>query len=124
MTLTAAVPGMVRSLSDRQSKLLAGTLAVLLTFVVGWLDYVSGPGVSMSAYYLLPIALAAWFVDFPFALAAALLGITCWIVANIYNGDPTFTKTPIVVWNGTVQLVSDLIVLFAVTRLRELRANL
>lgn len=124
MTLTAAVPLTLRKLPDRQSKLLAGILTVLLTCVVGWLDYLSGPGVSMSAYYLLPIALAAWYIGFRVALAAALLGIGCWIVANVANGDPSFAKVPIVVWNGTVQLVSDLIVLFAVTRLRELHANL
>ncbi|HLY07011.1 MAG TPA: sensor histidine kinase [Rhizomicrobium sp.] len=124
MELTAAVPVAVRNLSHRQSKLLAGILALLLTFVVGWLDYVSGPGVSMSAYYLLPIALAGWYVGLRFAIAAAVLGIGCWIAANVFNGDPTFSKVPIVVWNGTVQLVSDLIVLFAVTRLRELQTSL
>lgn len=113
-----------RTLSDRRSKVLAGLLAVLLIFVVGWLDYLSGPGVSMSAYYLLPIALAAWYVGPRFALGTALLGITCWVAANVTNGDPTFSRLPIVAWNGTVQLVSDLIVLFAVVRLHELQANL
>ena len=124
MTLTAAVPVKLRNLSDGRSRFLAGILTILLTFVVGWLDYVSGPGVSMSAYYLLPIALAGWYIGFRFALAAVVLGIGCWITANVINGDPTFSKVPIVVWNGTVQLVSDLIVLFAVTRLRELQTNL
>lgn len=92
--------------------------------MVGWLDYASGPGVSMSAYYLLPIALAAWYVGSRFALGAVVLGIACWIVANVYNGDPTFGKPPVIAWNGTVQLVSDFIVLFAVTRLRELHTSL
>ena len=124
MKLAAAIPVTDLNLSDRQSKLLAGILTVLLTFVVGWLDYFSGPGVSMSAYYLLPVALAAWYVGLRFALVAVVLGIGCWIAANVYNHDPTFTRVPVVAWNATVQIVSDLIVLFAVTRLRELRASL
>jgi len=115
---------MLQKLSDQQRKLFVGTLTVLLTFVVGWLDYLSGPGVSMSAYYLLPITLAAWYVGMPFALAATVLGIGCWLAANVFDGDPTFTKVPVVAWNTTVQLISGLIVLFVVTRLRELRDNL
>jgi signal transduction histidine kinase len=111
-------------LSDKQSKLFVGTLTVLLTLLVGWLDYVSGPGISMAAYYLLPITLAAWYVGMPFALAATMLGIGCWLAANVYDGDPNFTKVPVVAWNTTVQLISGLIVLFVVTRLRELQSNL
>src|SRR5436309_1915859 len=91
MKLAPAIPVTNPNLSDRQSKLVAGIVTALLTFVVGWLDYFSGPGVSMSAYYLLPVALAAWYVGLRFALVAVVLGIGCWIVANVYNHDPTFT---------------------------------
>jgi len=97
---------------------------VLLTLIVGYIDYVTGPGISMSAYYLLPLALAAWYVGWRFSTAIVVLGVVVWIAANISNGDPNFHNFPVLAWNATVQVVSDAIVVFVVTRLRELNVSL
>jgi signal transduction histidine kinase len=107
-----------------QSKKVVAVFAVLLTFLVGYLDYESGPSVSMSAYYLLPLALATWYVGSRFAIAMIILGIGNWIPANLFNGDPNFVRPLIVVWNATVQLISDVIVVSTVARLRDLHAGL
>ncbi|HEY3638345.1 MAG TPA: sensor histidine kinase [Rhizomicrobium sp.] len=98
--------------------------SVLLTVLVGYVDYQTGPGISMSAYYLLPLALASWYVGWRFSIAIVILGISVWIPANIWNGDPSFRNFPVVAWNATVQLISDAIVVFVVTRLRELNVSL
>lgn len=102
----------------------AGVLALLLTLLVGYVDYASGPNVSMAGYYLLPLALAAWSVGRGFAAVVVALGIAIWILANVYNGDPNFLRAAVVAWNATVQLVSDAIVIFFVTRLREMQSGL
>jgi signal transduction histidine kinase len=111
-------------LSPSQSKSVIAVLAVLLTFLVGYLDFATGPGISMSAYYLLPLALAAWYVGPRFAVAIMVLGIAVWIPANVYNGDPDLGPPAVIAWNATVQLVSDVIVVFTVTKLRALQAGL
>jgi signal transduction histidine kinase len=107
-----------------RSKVVLAVLAVLLTFLVGYLDYATGPGISMSAYYLLPPALAAWYVGPSFAVVIMVLGIAIWIPANVYNGDPDLGPPVVIAWNATVQLVSDVIVVFTVTKLRALQAGL
>ncbi|MGH6877936.1 MAG: sensor histidine kinase [Rhizomicrobium sp.] len=108
----------------REPRAVVAVCAVLLTFLVAYLDYESGPGISMSAYYLLPLALAAWYVGWRFAVAIVVVGIAVWILANVFDGDPNFRRPPVVAWNATVQIVSDAIVVFTVTRLRELHASL
>ncbi|HTT82959.1 MAG TPA: sensor histidine kinase [Rhizomicrobium sp.] len=108
----------------RQPRAAVGVYSILLTLLVGYLDYETGPGISMSAYYLLPLALAAWYVGWRFSIAIVMLGIGVWIPANFWNGDPNFHNFPVLAWNATVQVFSDAIVVFVVTRLRELNASL
>ncbi|HEX4157674.1 MAG TPA: sensor histidine kinase [Rhizomicrobium sp.] len=108
----------------RQPRTAMAGYCVLLTLVVGYIDCATGPGISMSAYYLLPLALGAWYVGWRFSIAAVALGIMVWIAANISNGDPSFRNVPVLAWNATVQVFSDAIVVFVVTRLRELNASL
>src|SRR5580698_2519184 len=92
---------------SRQPQAAIAGYCVLLTILVGYIDYMTGPGISMSAYYLLPLALAAWYVGWRFSIAIVVLGITVWIAANISNGDPSFQNVPVLAWNATVQVVSD-----------------
>ena len=108
----------------RQPRFVIAGYCVLLTILVGYIDYETGPGISMSAYYLLPLALAAWYVGWRFSVAIVAIGIAVWIGANISNGDPTFHSAPVLAWNATVQVISDAIVVFVVTRLRELNVSL
>jgi signal transduction histidine kinase len=108
----------------RQPRIVIAGFCVLLTLTVGYIDFDTGPGISMSAYYLLPLAIGAWYVGWRFSSALILLGIIVWIAANISNGDPNFHSAPVLAWNATVQVVSDAIVVFVVTRLRELNASL
>lgn len=110
--------------SQKQTRIVAAVASIVLTLCVGLLDYSTGPGISMSAYYLVPLALAAWFVGPRFAVAIMALGIAVWIPANIYNGDPDMGPPAAIAWNATVQLVSDVIVVYTVTRLHELQAGL
>ncbi|HEX4080409.1 MAG TPA: sensor histidine kinase [Rhizomicrobium sp.] len=111
-------------LSARQSRAAIAVLAILLTLAVGCVDYASGTGISMSAYYLVPLALAAWYLGPRFAVALMALGMTVWVPANLYNGYPTLTGSAAVAWNGTVQLISDVIVVFTVARLHGLQTGL
>jgi signal transduction histidine kinase len=108
----------------RQPRVAMAGYCILLTLLVGYIDYETGPGISMSAYYLLPLALAAWYVGWRFSIAIVVLGIAVWIAANISNGDPNFHNVPVLAWNATVQVVSDAIVVFVVTRLRDLNVSL
>jgi signal transduction histidine kinase len=107
-----------------QARIVIAASSVVLTFLVGYLDFRSGPDVSMSAYYLLPLALAAWYVGPRFAIAIMFLGIAVWIPANLFNGDPDLGPPGALAWNATVQLISDVIVVFTITRLHELQTGL
>jgi signal transduction histidine kinase len=107
-----------------QSRAAVAALSVGLTLLVAYVDYTSGPGISMSAYYLLPLALATWYLGAVFAALLMVLSLFGWVVANALNGDPTFGTPVTVAWNGTVQLISDAIVVLILSRLRDLQESL
>lgn len=105
-------------------KAVVAVAAVLLTFLVAYVDYSTGPGISMSAYYILPVALAAWYLGPRFAVAIMALSIAVWIPANVFNGDPDLGPPVVIAWNATVQLFSEVIVVFVVAKLHTLQSGL
>jgi signal transduction histidine kinase len=111
-------------LFSRQSKSTIAAIAVALTAFTGVLDYLTGPHISVSAFYLLPLSLAAWYLGAPFAFFIAVASVAAWVMGNILNHDSDFTNIGLVSWNAVVQFVSYLVVVVVLTRLRALNRDL
>lgn len=88
------------------------------TLVVGYLDYVTGPNVLMTAFYVLTISLAAWAIGFLFASLLAALAVILWVAGNFVNGDATVSSLSLTVWNCSIELTLFMFVAFSVDRLR------
>jgi signal transduction histidine kinase len=52
------------------------------------------------------------------------VSLAVWITGNIANGDADFTSPGLVGWNGGVQLISFVVVVFTLARLRTLQSGL
>lgn len=92
---------------------LASAGAVLAVVVVGYLDYVIGPQLAFSVFYLLPVLLAGWYGMRGFGLLVSLLASLAWLIAEAYGGM-VFTNPLIPVWNlvirfGTLAIVAVLL---------------
>lgn len=108
-----------RKLILHQPRAMAAVESVVLTVFIGIFDYVTGQQISLSAFYLLPILIAAWFVGFRFGLFIAAMCVAVWVIGNVANGDDEFSTPFLICWNGGVQLVSDIVVVVAVTTIRN-----
>jgi signal transduction histidine kinase len=97
---------------------------VLVTLLLGYLDYITGPNVAMSAFYLLPIAVAAWWVGLPFSLLIALASVALWLSGNIADGDAGFITPGHIAWNSGVKLTEYFVVAIALNRLRTAQRQL
>jgi signal transduction histidine kinase len=102
----------------------AVTLSLLLTVFIGVFDYLTGTQISLSAFYLLPVSVAAWFVGLEFGLFVAIACVVVWVGGNVINGDDAFETPFLVLWNGSVQLASYLVVVIAVNSIRNLQRSL
>lgn len=83
-----------------RSRALALALTLALLAVVGYLDYATGPQMTFTLLYLLPISISAWFVGrrtgIIFCICAAVIGAVVELAAHE-------TTLAISLWNGGVR---------------------
>jgi diguanylate cyclase (GGDEF)-like protein len=99
-----------------QSLLLSiGSAMVIL---VGILSHIAGPQLSLTIFYMIPIALVTWFsqrwIGFIFSALTALT----WLIADITSGA-TYLQSDIPYWNGVARLGSFFILTFILSTLKN-----
>jgi diguanylate cyclase (GGDEF)-like protein len=81
----------------------------LLVFVhlsvigIGLIDYLTGAEIGLSIFYLLPVAVAAWYTDRRDGVWTALLSCMVWYLADELSGAH-YSNALIPVWNAFVRL--------------------
>jgi len=106
----------------RRPALYVGSL--LLLFLVGYVDYITGPEIGMSLFYFGPIMLCGWFFyrQRASAIVLPIMAAGIWLAAEIFGGAPA-AGTWIPYWNAFIRLGMFLIVSLMISRLREANAR-
>jgi signal transduction histidine kinase len=105
---------------SRSGLVLAG-LAVLVLIGIG--DYLTGFEILFSAFYLLEVGLATWFVGRGFGLIMSLLSVVIWIGGDLAAGAH-YSRPFVPIWNATILLVVYFIVVWLLSSLRLLNKEL
>ena len=92
--------------------------SIVLTFVLGYLDYLSGFELSFSLFYLLPVSITAWFVDRNSALVISAFGALAWAISNRLAGE-IYSHPGVIYWNTFVRLSFFMIVSLLLAYLRQ-----
>ena len=87
--------------------------------VIAYLDYVTGPSISMTLFYLAPVAIAGWTLGQRRAIAVALLAGVVSLIDVAYG-----TSTVSIVWNALSRTCLLAIAAFTVERIRRDRERL
>ncbi|MBI4412632.1 MAG: PAS domain S-box protein [Deltaproteobacteria bacterium] len=88
---------------NRKQIILVTLSTFLLALGVGWIDHASGPEISFSIFYLIPIAFAAWFAHRSIALVLALFCAIIWFTADKMSGQ-AYSHPAIAHWNAIMRL--------------------
>lgn len=99
-----------------------GFVVVLVLAGVGWLDYVTGPWVSLSLLYVTPVLVAGWWLGRGPALAAALTAGSAWFIADARMGVGGSAGD--LAWNSSSRLVMLLALSAMLVRIRQDRSRL
>jgi diguanylate cyclase (GGDEF)-like protein len=110
----AELAGRVFIDSWRGLLLTAGGLA--LVAVIGFLDYLTGPELSFAIFYLVPIALGAWWGGFPQGILLSMACALSWQMVEIAEGSNSLAI--IHLWNGTARFGIFVITSSLLSRLR------
>ncbi len=95
-----------------KKNLLLITLAIYLSiFLIGWLDFITGPDVGFSIFYLIPISAAAWFLGRIHAIFLSVLCALVWRHMDILGNHP-YSNVLISYWNALIRLFYFLITTF------------
>jgi len=89
---------------------------------IGVIDFLTGYAVSVSEFYLAPVALSAWYVSWRSSVWIALLSCVCWVFADLLAGLP-YGEPGVLVWNTLVQFGFLLLNGFLVVGLRSSLAH-
>lgn len=90
---------------------LALALALVLTFFIGILDYLTGRDFAVSALYLIPICWAAWVAGRNAGFLLAMASSLAWFIGDMESGF--IYKHPLTpYWNALMLLVLYLVVVF------------
>ncbi len=90
-------------LRDRSRGFLRALSAALIA-LVGLLDYITGYDLSLSLFYLAPVAIEAWYDTGVIAYLASSLSALAWLLANTFAADPGRLTPAVAAWNTAIRL--------------------
>lgn len=109
-----------------QSRFALGALSLLLIAIIGAVDFWTGPELSFSVFYLLPIGLVAWYLGGFHGYIFCILSITTWFLVDMASAQ-SYSNAAIPYWNAGVRLGFFIIIAFLLTKMRtslEIQATL
>lgn len=108
---------------EKRPQAFSATISVALVAVIGLIDYLAGYAIFFSAFYLLPVALATWFVGRNWGI---LISIACVVVsvAGDYAAGAHYPNVFVPVWNGAIALTVYFVVVKVLVSLRKLQGEL
>lgn len=118
---------MLNALSSRLAglpRLVLLLIGLALVAAIGGLDYVTGPRVALSIFYLLPVMLVDWGTEST-AYGAVVVVATCLVgPIEAVISDYHYNSLAAALWNGLVRLAVFGVVLYLMRQVRDLVARL
>jgi signal transduction histidine kinase len=112
----------MRWLDDRHPATVCAWAALLIGGI-GWLSYGTGPYISTSLFYLIPILLVAQVAGFRGGAAAAVLAVISWLAVDL-NGGGEFGHPFVPYWNAVMRLGTYLVAIGFFSAMCSLNAQL
>ncbi len=92
-----------RGFFEGRSKILVAVLGLAFIGVVCVLDYLTGPSLSLSLLYLMPIGLVTWNLGRRWGAVSVVVATIVGIVADVLSSPQTNHLDPVPYWNAIVR---------------------
>jgi diguanylate cyclase (GGDEF)-like protein len=103
---------------EHQSKLFYLSIGFTLIGIIGVTDFLTGYELSLSVFYVIPIAFITWFMSRRLGLVASFTSALVWLVADISAGHP-YSNPLIPYWNSLIRLIFFVIITWLLSSLRD-----
>jgi serine phosphatase RsbU (regulator of sigma subunit) len=78
-------------------------ISILMLFVIGLIDWITGSELSISIFYFIPISICAWFVHKYAGIVLSVLSIIIWFLSDLFTSH-SYSHPLIPYWNALVML--------------------
>lgn len=92
---------------------------ILFVLLLAYIDAKTGYEVTLSIFYLLPIALAAWYFSGRLAYILSFISAFVWVMVDIKSGH-YYSHVIILIWNSVVALGYYLLISYFLSKIRKL----
>jgi diguanylate cyclase (GGDEF)-like protein len=110
--------GFVMEYLSKLPQLLLISVGTVILILVGILSHKTGPQLSLTIFYMIPIALVTWFSERWLGFIFSILGALTWLIADLTSGA-TYFPSDIPYWNGVIRLSSLFILSFILSTLKN-----
>jgi diguanylate cyclase (GGDEF)-like protein len=86
--------------------------------LVGILNHIAGPQLSLTIFYMIPVALVTWFTERWFGFIFSILSALAWLIADLASGT-AYSSSDIPYWNGLSRMGSLFILTFILSTLKN-----
>lgn len=93
-------------------------IILLIIFIWGWIDIVTGYEYSFAVFYLVPISIAAWFDNKKVTIITILVSGLTWLYADFISGHQ-YKHIAAPYWNAIARLGFFSVVAFLLIKVRE-----
>ncbi len=100
-------------------KILVSAAILLLVGVLGSADYLTGTEIAFSVFYLLPVGVAAWFVNRKMGIVTSVASTFAWYLADTLPRTQPYSNAAIPTWNASTRLIVFLSVTVMLAALRD-----
>lgn len=108
----------IREYLSKQTALFFLILGIVLVISLGFIDKITGPEISFSIFYLLPIILVTWFSNKWIGILISIASAITWLLADLMSGG-TYSHWIIPFWNTLVRLGFFMIIIYILLRLKS-----
>ena len=109
----------IRLYLERQSLSAICLIGVVLTGIIGAIDYITGNEIGFSLFYLLPIALVSWYANRIFGLLAAIISALVWLGIDAVTGSG-YSHPFFYIWNTLIRLSFFIIIALLLTAIKAM----
>ena len=89
---------------------------LLITGILGLIDWRTGYELNFFAFYLLPVALASWYLGLGPSITMSVASSIVWFAAN---ADQPYSSPVYATWNTAIRLISFLALGWSVANLKR-----
>ena len=105
---------------DGKSSMLVAVLGLAFIAVVSVLDYLTGPQISLSLLYLMPIGLVTWNLGRRWGAVAVIVSTCAALVSDVLSSPETTTTDPVPYWDGIIRFAVFLAAAMLLDTLRSI----